>query len=84
LVLCQEKDLLAYAHEQKFPITQASICSVKNGDNVREKVNALIRAMAVENPKIPSNMLHALGAVKVSQLMDHKLWDFRSLEKLLR
>ena len=36
--------------------------------------------LAKENPKIPSNMLHALTSVKPSQLMDKKLWDFKNLD----
>ena len=36
---------------------------------------------ATENPKIPSNILHALSSVQLSQLMDQDLWDFKNLEK---
>ena len=36
----------------------------------------LIDELAKDNPKVPSNILHALSAVKPSQLMDKTLWDF--------
>ena len=35
--------------------------------------------LAEENPKVPSNMLHALQSIKPSQLMDKNLWDFKNL-----
>ena len=36
--------------------------------------------MAIENPKIPSNLLHALTNIQPSQLMDTSLWDFKNLK----
>ncbi len=44
------------------------------------KVKKLIEDLSAENPKIPSNMLHALQSVHPSQLMDKKLWDFTRLQ----
>lgn len=46
---------------------------------MRRKVKNLIRELARDNPKVPSNMLHALSNVSPSQLMDRSLWDFRTL-----
>jgi tRNA 2-thiocytidine biosynthesis protein TtcA len=40
----------------------------------------LIDQLALENPKVPSNMLHALTSVRLSQLMDKEHWDFKGLE----
>lgn len=37
--------------------------------------------LSLENPKVPSNILNALGNIKPSQLMDTHLWDFKHLEK---
>ncbi len=48
---------------------------------MRKRVKNLIDQLAVENPKVPSNMLHALSSIKPSQLMDKKFWDFKNLEK---
>jgi tRNA 2-thiocytidine biosynthesis protein TtcA len=79
LAYCQEKDLTAYAASQKFPLVAGNLCEHK--ENVtRKKVRALIEELAVQNPKVPSNMLHALQSVRLSQLMDKKLWDFMHLE----
>lgn len=80
LVYCQEADIIAYAKEQRFPIIPCTLCGSQE-NLVRQKVKALIGQLAKENPKIPSNMLHALTSVKPSQLMDKKLWDFKGLGK---
>ena len=46
----------------------------------RKRVKQLIADLAKENPKVPSNMLSALGNVQLSQLMDRELWDFKGLK----
>lgn len=82
LVYTQEKDLAAYALHQQLPIISHNLCAGKESF-MRKKIQALIAALAAENPKIPSNMLHALQKVSPSQLMDHRHWDFKNLEKIL-
>ena len=78
LALCQEKDLIAYAKEQKFPIIPCNLCGTQKNLK-RQRVKKLIDFLAQENPKIPSNILHALSSVQPSPLMDKSLWDFESL-----
>jgi tRNA 2-thiocytidine biosynthesis protein TtcA len=79
LVYCQEADIIKYAQEQQFPIIPCNLCGSQ--DNLmRQRVKMLLLQLAKENPKIPSNMLHALTAVRPSQLMDKKLWEFKNLE----
>lgn len=81
LAYCQENDIIKYAKEQLFPIIPCTLCGSQ--DNLmRQRVKVLIDQLAAENPKIPSNMLHALTSVKLSQLMDRNRWDFKNLEKL--
>lgn len=80
LVYCQEKDIIAYSKEQNFPIIPCTLCGSQE-NLMRNKVKMLIDDLAKDNPKVPSNILHALQSVKVSQLMDKKLWDFKNLEK---
>lgn len=78
LVYCQEADIITYAKERQFPIIPCTLCGSQ--DNLaRVKVKELIHALAKDNPKIPSNMLHALQSVRPSQLMDERLWDFKHL-----
>jgi tRNA 2-thiocytidine biosynthesis protein TtcA len=80
LVYCQEKDIIAYAKEQQFPIIPCNLCGSQE-NLARVRVKKLIDELAKENPKIPSNMLHALGNIKRSQLMDQDLWNFKELTK---
>jgi len=80
LAYCQEKDIIAYAQEQAFPIIPCNLCGSQE-NLMRQRVKALIDQLAAENPKVPSNILHALSSVKLSQLMDKNLWDFKHLEE---
>lgn len=78
LSYCQEKDIIEYARAQAFPLIPCNLCGSQ--DNLaRVRVRLLIDQLAKENPKVPSNILHALANIKPSQLMDHQLWDFRNL-----
>lgn len=79
LAYCQEKDILAYAKEQSYPIIPCTLCGSQ--DNLkRQKIKQLLQNLTDDNPKVPSNLLHALQSVQPSQLMDHAYWDFRTLE----
>lgn len=80
LALCQEKDIAAYAALKEFPIIPCNLCGSQENLK-RKKIGRLIDELAQENPKIPSNILHALTQIKPSQLMDRKLWDFKGLGK---
>ena len=79
LAYCQERDIAAFAKLMEFPIIPCNLCGSQE-NLVRKKVGELINELALENPKVPSNILHALTAVKPSQLMDSALWDFKNLE----
>lgn len=82
LCYVQERDIIAYAKEQQYPIIPCTLCGSQE-NLARKKVGRLIDQLAEENPKIPSNMLHALQSIKPSQLMDQDLWNFKQLEKEL-
>ncbi len=79
LVYCQERDVAAYAKEQRFPLAPDGICPIKE-KNSRSLVAQLIHSLAKDNNKIPSNILRAISQVKPSHLMDSKLWDFINLK----
>ena len=81
LAYCQEKDIIQYMKEQQFPSIPCTLCGSQE-KLVRKRVTKLIDQLCEENPKVGSNMLHALQSVQPSQLMDKKLWDFKGLEKL--
>ena len=80
LCYVQERDIITFAIELQFPIIPCTLCGSQ--DNLaRKRVGRLIDQLAEENPKIPSNILHALQSIKPSQLMDQNFWQFRELEK---
>lgn len=79
LVYCQEDDIIEYAKEQQYPIIPCTLCGSQDG-LMRVKVKQLIDDLAKSNPKIPSNILHAMQSVRPSQLMDSNLWDFKGLQ----
>ncbi|MDP3704920.1 MAG: tRNA 2-thiocytidine(32) synthetase TtcA [Legionellaceae bacterium] len=78
----QERDIISYAQEQAFPIIPCTLCGSQE-NLARKRIGRLIDQLAEENPKIPSNILHALQSIKPSQLMDQQLWNFRGLENEL-
>jgi tRNA 2-thiocytidine biosynthesis protein TtcA len=78
LAYCQEKDIIGYAKEREFPIIPCNLCGSQE-NMTRKRVKKLIEDLARENPKIPSNILHALSNVQLSQLMDRDRWNFKEL-----
>ncbi len=54
-----------------------SYCLQEN--SIRKKVAKLISNLAKDNPKVPSNILHALKKITPSHLMDKNHWDFDSI-----
>lgn len=83
LIYCAEEDIAEYAEQQQFPIIPCNLCGSQE-NLTRQKVKRLIDAMASDNPKVPANMLNALGNIQLSQLMDKERWDFVNLEQKLR
>jgi tRNA 2-thiocytidine biosynthesis protein TtcA len=82
LAYCQEEDIIKFAKEKCFPIIPCSLCGSQE-NLARQRVKVLIDGLTRENKKVPSNILHALTAIKPSQLMDHNFWDFKNLEENL-
>ncbi len=82
LCYVQERDIIKYAQEQDYPIIPCTLCGSQE-NLARKRIGRLIDQLAEENPKVPSNMLHALQSVRPSQLMDQDLWQFKHLEKEL-
>lgn len=81
LAYCQEKDITQFAAENEFPIIPCNLCGSQE-NLTRQRIKSLIKELSEQNQKVPSNMLNALGNIQISQLMDKRHWDFKSLEKL--
>lgn len=80
LVYCQESDIAEFSRLMAFPIIPCTLCGSQE-NLMRKKVKMLIDQLAEANPKVPSNILHALSAIKPSQLMDKRYWNFNDLEQ---
>lgn len=79
LVYCQEKDIKTYAELMNFPLIPCNLCGSQT-NLARVRIRKVIEELTEQNPKVPSNMLHAVQNIKASQLLDKNLWDFASLE----
>lgn len=79
LAYAQEADIIEFAKEQAFPIIPCTLCGSQE-NLMRVKIKKLIDELAKENPKIPSNILHAMQSLQPSQLMDKDYWDFKHLK----
>lgn len=79
MAYCQEQDIADFAKLMAFPIIPCNLCGSQS-NLARVKTKLLIQSLAKDNKKIPSNILHALSAIKPSQLMDKNFWDFKHLE----
>ncbi|MBN1684533.1 MAG: tRNA 2-thiocytidine(32) synthetase TtcA [Gammaproteobacteria bacterium] len=82
MVYCQEKDIAAYSKIKAFPVISTTACGPR-ANIMRSQVKQLISDLALKNPKVPSNILHAIGNIHPSQLMDRRLWDFKGLDMQL-
>ncbi|MDB6096747.1 MAG: ttcA [Francisellaceae bacterium] len=79
LSFIQEKDIIEYARLKAFPIIPCNLCGSQE-NLARKRIGKLIDELTLNNPKVPSNMLHALTQIKPSQLLDKNLWDFKALD----
>jgi tRNA 2-thiocytidine biosynthesis protein TtcA len=83
LAYCQEKEIAAYAEEQRFPIIPCNLCG-SQPNLKRARVKRLIDELEKETPFIRQTMLTALSNVTGSHLLDSKLYDFREFEPLIK
>jgi tRNA 2-thiocytidine biosynthesis protein TtcA len=79
LAYCSERDIADYAAEREFPIIPCDLCGSQTNLK-RARIKALITELEKETPHIRSSMLNALGNAIPSHLLDHELFDFKSLK----
>src|ERR1043166_1107641 len=79
LAYCWERDIAEYAAHKQFPIIPCDLCG-SQPNLKRARINRLVGELEKEIPHIRSSMLNAVGNVAPSQLLDHKLFNFKDLE----
>ncbi len=78
LAYCSEREIAEYAEERQFPIIPCDLCGSQNNLK-RVRIKTLIAELEKEIPHIRASMLSALGHAVPSHLLDHDLFDFKSL-----
>jgi len=78
LAYCSQRDIAEYASHCRFPIIPCDLCGSQSNLK-RARIARLITELEQEIPNIRSSMLTAVGNVAPSQLLDHDLFDFESL-----
>lgn len=69
LIECAEKDLVALAATEAFPILPCNLCGSQEGLK-REAMSALIAGLEEKHPHVRSVMLNAIRNVRPSHLLD--------------
>jgi tRNA 2-thiocytidine biosynthesis protein TtcA len=78
LAYCAERDIAEYAAEREFPIIPCDLCGSQTNLK-RVRIKNLIAELENEIPHIRASMLKALGKAVPSHLLDHQLFDFKTL-----
>jgi tRNA 2-thiocytidine biosynthesis protein TtcA len=79
LAYVAETDLERWAAHRQFPIIPCTLCGSQ--DNLqRVQIKAMLRDWERQYPGRSDNMLHAMGHVVPSHLMDQRLYPFSSLK----
>jgi tRNA 2-thiocytidine biosynthesis protein TtcA len=72
LCYAAEEDIAAFAAAMRFPIVPCDLCGSQPNLR-RRRVKALLAELTAEHPSVKGNLLHALGHVVPSHLLDREL-----------
>ncbi len=69
---CPEEEIAAFAAAMRFPVVPCGLCG-SQPNLQRQRVKGLLADLARENPSVKGNLLHALGKVVPTHLLDRDL-----------
>src|SRR5512140_3041798 len=72
LCYAAEEDIAAFSEAMKFPIVPCDLCGSQPNLR-RRRVKGLLAELSAEHPSVRGNLLHALGRVVPSHLLDRAL-----------
>jgi len=78
LAYCSEQDIADYASHRDFPIIPCDLCGSQSNLK-RARMKELISQLEEEIPHVRASMLNAVGKVVPTHLLDHQLFDFKTL-----
>ena len=78
LAYCAEADLAKFAEAMRFPIIPCDLCGSQEGLQ-RNAMKAMLDEIERKMPGRKDTMIRALGNVRLSHLMDPRLFDFAGL-----
>lgn len=79
LAYCKEKDIQRYADAREFPIIPCNLCG-SQANLQRQAIKQMLSDWDKQFPGRIENIFAAIQSVAPSQLADHDLFDFKSLE----
>jgi len=80
MAYCREKDIEKYALAKTFPIIPCNLCGSQ--ENLQRKlIKEMFREWERKYPGRIETMLNAMQNVVPSHLMDHQLFDFKSVDQ---
>src|SRR5687767_9691105 len=78
LAYCSEQDIADYASQSDFPIIPCDLCGSQSNLK-RVRMEKLISQLEEEIPHVRASMLNAVSNVAPTHLLDHRLFDFKTL-----
>ena len=79
LIYCAEPDLAKFAEHLAFPIIPCDLCGSQDGLQ-RNAMKAMLNDIEQRMPGRKDVMIHALGNIRPSHMLDPKLFDFIGLQ----
>lgn len=69
---CPEEEIAAFSEAMRFPVVPCGLCG-SQPHLQRQRVKGLLADLSREHPAVKGNLLHALGKVVPSHLLDREL-----------